>query len=145
MILCDSNVWLALTLSEHSHHGVAREWLEQQSEPDSIGFCRTTQQSYLRLLSNSKLLNCYGNEALTNLQAWKAYDALLGDFRIVLLPEPTGLEAWWTRFALRDSASPKLWMDAYLAAFAKAGGFQLVTLDLAFRQFDALDLFLLPA
>jgi uncharacterized protein len=26
--LCDSNVWLALALSDHVHHGPTREWLE---------------------------------------------------------------------------------------------------------------------
>lgn len=143
MILCDSNIWLALTLSEHSLHQVAVNWFELQDEPDSVCFCRATQQSYLRLLSNSKLLRSYGNEALTNQQAWQAYDTLLGDFRIALSPEPPGLEAWWTRYGLRDTASPKLWMDAYLAAFAKAGSFKLVTLDQGFRQFEGLDLLLL--
>ena len=35
-------------------------------------------------------------------------------------------------------ASPKLWMDAYLAAFAIAGGCQLVTTDQGFAQFPSL-------
>jgi predicted nucleic acid-binding protein len=34
-------------------------------------------------------------------------------------------------------------MDAYLAAFAIAGGHQLITIDTAFRQFDGLDLLVL--
>jgi hypothetical protein len=34
-------------------------------------------------------------------------------------------------------------MDAYLAAFAQAGDYQLVTTDAAFAQFDGLDLELL--
>jgi predicted nucleic acid-binding protein len=44
------------------------------------------------------------------------------------------------RFADAKHASPKLWMDAYLAAFALAGGYQLVTLDKAFKQFKGLNL-----
>jgi predicted nucleic acid-binding protein len=39
--------------------------------------------------------------------------------------------------------SPKLWMDAYLAAFALQSGHRLVTTDRDFRQFKGLDLFLL--
>jgi hypothetical protein len=31
-------------------------------------------------------------------------------------------------------------MDAYLAAFAQAGGYRMVTTDDAYRQFDGLDL-----
>lgn len=34
-------------------------------------------------------------------------------------------------------------MDAYLAAFAMAGGYRMVTTDRAFRQFQGLDLVLL--
>lgn len=49
----------------------------------------------------------------------------------------------WKELALRETASPKLWMDAYLAAFAIAGRFRMVTTDAAFRQFRGLDLLLL--
>jgi predicted nucleic acid-binding protein len=34
-------------------------------------------------------------------------------------------------------------MDAYLAAFAQAGGYKMVTFDKDFRQFNGLDLVLL--
>jgi predicted nucleic acid-binding protein len=44
---------------------------------------------------------------------------------------------------VRHTGSRKLWMDAYLAAFALAGGYQMVTTDTAFRQFHGLDLMLL--
>ncbi len=44
---------------------------------------------------------------------------------------------------IRSQASPKVWMDAYLAAFAVAGNYQFVTNDKAFRQFEGLDLVML--
>jgi hypothetical protein len=53
------------------------------------------------------------------------------------------IERWWTQHALRPTASPKLWMDAYLAAFARAAGYTLVTTDAAFRQFEGVDILLL--
>lgn len=144
MVLCDSNVWLALTLSKHVHHPACHEWLDTIEETASIGFCRATQQSFLRLLTNASVLRPYGNRPLTNRRAWKVYETLLGDDRIVFrVDEPSGLEARWTQFALRKSASPKLWMDAYLAAFALAGGYTMVTTDGAFEQFRGLDLELL--
>jgi predicted nucleic acid-binding protein len=34
-------------------------------------------------------------------------------------------------------------MDAYLAAFAQTGGYQMVTTDAGFKQFGGLDLVLL--
>jgi toxin-antitoxin system PIN domain toxin len=142
--LCDSNVWLALALSGHVHHAVARRWLDAVDERSSILFCRATQQSFLRLLTNASVLAPYGNPPLPNDEAWAAYEALLADDRIVLrAEEPVGLERRWKELSLRPSASPKLWMDAYLAAFALADGCRMVTTDSAYQQFSGLDLLLL--
>ena len=58
--------------------------------------------------------------------------------------EPRGLEILWKKLAGPSKPSPKLWMDAYLAAFAVAGGYQLVTTDKGFKQFKGLDLLVLP-
>ncbi|MGD9892847.1 MAG: hypothetical protein AB7R89_06445 [Dehalococcoidia bacterium] len=72
------------------------------------------------------------------------YEALLADDRIILQArEPAGLERRWKQFAVRETASPKLWMDTYLAAFARTGGYRLVTTDAAFNQFVGLDRVLL--
>lgn len=142
--LCDTNVWLALALSDHLHHASARAWLDGVEEPSTILFCRTTQQSFLRLLTNPAVLAPYGIAPLTNEQAWETYEAFLRDARVVMRShEPRGLEQRWRAFALRPAASPKLWMDAYLAAFAAAEGCRLVTTDRAFRQFTNLDLIVL--
>lgn len=142
--LCDSNVRLALALSGHVHHRAARAWLDVADRPRSVLFCRSTQQAFLRLLTNPAILAPYGNSPLTNTEAWQAYEALLADERIELrADEPADLEPRWKLFALRDTASPKLWMDAYLAAFAVASGARLVTTDGAFSQFDGLDLHLI--
>jgi uncharacterized protein len=143
-MLCDSNVWLALALSKHSHHRAAREWLKAVEAPASVILCRATQQAFLRLLTNATVLGLYGNPPLTNREAWSACEALLADDRIVFqADEPAGLESSWTKFAIRGTASPKLWMDAYLAAFALAGRYRMVTTDAAFRQFQGLDLLVL--
>ena len=142
--LCDSNVWLALTLSEHVHHAATRTWLDGVDTSASVLFCRATQRTFLRLLTNRAVLSPYGNPPLTNREAWEVYGAFHADDRIVLrTDEPARLGPRWEEFAVRDSASPKLWMDAYLAAFAVSGGHRLVTTDGAFRQFDGLDLVLL--
>lgn len=107
-------------------------------------FCRQTQLSFLRLLTNPAVLAPYGNPPLTNTAAWQAFEALLADDRVVLrTDEPVGFEPRWMAFAARETASPKLWMDAYLAAFAVTDRDRLVTTDGDFRQFDGLDLLLL--
>lgn len=144
--MCDSNVWLALTISDHPFHVSARRWFDIGREAQTVIFCRATQQSFLRLLTSAAILRPFGNPPLTNRQAWAVYQSLLADDRITFLhQEPTGLEDRWKQFALRDSPSPKLWMDAYLAAFALAGGYRFVTIDKAFSQFDGLNLTLLRA
>lgn len=143
MILCDGNVWLALALSRHGHHTVVREWLETIEEPISVFFCRATQQSFLRLLTNASVLSPYGNPPLTNREAWSIYETFLDDDRIDWAEEPEGVEPLWKELAGRPTASPKLWMDAYLAAFAMAGRYRMLTTDGAFRQFRGLDLLVL--
>ncbi len=140
MNLCDANIWLALALSRHIHHKKARRWFQSVAEPRTILFCRATQQTLLRLLTNSSVLAPYGNPPLTNAQAWKAYEAFAADDRVALrIDVPPQLESRWKQLAARHTASPKLWMDAYLAAFAITGGLRLVTTDDAFRQFAGLD------
>ena len=139
MKLVDTNVWLALALSGHDHHASARDWVQTETNSGELLFCRSTQQSFLRLLTTAAIFKPFGNPVLTNAEAWGGYQGLLNDRRLGFAQEPAGLEDCWKRLVLRDAASPKLWMDAYLAAFAISGGYQLVTTDQAFRQFDALD------
>jgi toxin-antitoxin system PIN domain toxin len=138
MPLADSNVWLALALSKHEFHVAARRWLERQSPREAALFCRSTQLSFLRLLTTSAVLAPYGVPALSNKAAWSTYEGFLADSRIAWAEEPPGLEASWKSLSVGPKASPKLWMDAYLAAFAMASGRQLVTTDKAFKQFKGL-------
>ena len=82
---------------------------------------------------------------LSNKAAWSVYEGFLADERIAWAEEPRGLERHWKKLSGGSKASPKLWMDAYLAAFALAGGYQLVTTDKAFKQFKGLDLLVLSS
>ena len=49
------------------------------------------------------------------------FSGFIADERIVFQAESPGLSAVWKKLAARRSSSPKLWMDAYLAA-AQAQG-----------------------
>jgi toxin-antitoxin system PIN domain toxin len=142
--LCDTNIWVALALTDHTYHLLVRSWLETVTEAASLLFCRSTQQSFLRLVCNPSVMGLYGSARLTNEQAWAAYDALSVDVRVAFQhEEPLGIEPYWRQNTNRRTVSPKLWMDAYLAAFAVAGDYRLVTTDKDFRQFGGLDLLLL--
>jgi toxin-antitoxin system PIN domain toxin len=142
--LCDTNVWLALAISKHSHREVARGWFDSIDASESALFCRATQQSFLRLMTNASLFRQFGSVPLNNEQARLAYEALLADHRVIFdSREPASLEQKWREFAAGRAPSPKIWMDAYLAALALGLGWTLVTIDKDFRQFPGLDLLLL--
>lgn len=90
------------------------------------------------------MLAPYGNPPLTNRQAWDVLDAFTADDRIILrADEPAGLQQRWKELAVRDTASPKVWMDAYLAAFALCAGCRMVTTDAGYSQYPGLDLLVL--
>ncbi len=136
MNLCDQNFWLALVLPPHDHHPVARAWWESLATERAL-FCRSTQQGFLRLLTTQAVLEPYGLPPRTQTQAWKIYRQLASAPTCGFLPEPEGIDAHWEQLSSRPTASPKLWMDAYLAAFAIQGDCTLVTFDHGFRQFAA--------
>ena len=134
MHLPDVNVWLALTFESHVHHRVAAQWFNRGAE-QGCAFCRVTQQGFLRLATNP---SAFGTEAVSCVAAWDLYDRFLADPRISFQPEPAASEELWRRFSSRRSYSPKVWVDAYLAAFAQAAGLELVSFDAGMRQYPGL-------
>ena len=143
--LFDTSVWLAAVFTTHPFHPQARQSLQRALPAEPAVFCRSTQQSFLRLASTPTLLKAYGATGLTNRDALTALAALLALPQVREHDEPPGTFALWQHIATRDSASPKVWMDAYLAAFAISGGLRLTSLDQDFRNFvpHGLDLDLL--
>jgi uncharacterized protein len=133
--LVDTSVWLAAVFTTHPFHPQARQCLLQATPADPAVFCRSTQQSFLRLASTPAVLKAYGATGLSNRDALLALGALMGLPQVCERDEPPGTFALWQRIAARDSASPKLWMDAYLAAFAISGGLRMASLDQDFRNF----------
>ena len=77
------------------------------------------------------------------MEAWEAVARLLDDPRIRFVGEPAYLDPILGRLLNDSRIGSKLVSDAYLAAFAIAGGLVLTTIDKGFRNFDGLDLQLL--
>lgn len=134
--LFDVNVWVAAIFPTHAFHLQAQDALQKALPGEPAIFCRSTEQSFLRLTSTPALLKIYGAEGLSNRDALAALDALLALPQVAEREEPPGMISLWRRLASCDTASPKAWMDAYLAAFAIAGGLRIVTLDHDFKNFD---------
>ena len=136
MLFPDINVWLVLVFAAHVHHSPAKAWFDGLPVEVDCRFCRLTQQGFLRIATNPK---AFGAEALTLVDAWQAYDQLLGDPRIGFAEEPAQLEAEWRQQTQSASFSPQVWSDAYLAAFAIAAGGTLVTFDKGFSRYQSLN------
>ena len=126
----DVNVWLALILEHHVHRASALKWWNHAGM-EQAGFTRITQLSVLRLLTTAAAMD---GQPLTMTDAWHVYDALLRDDRVALFPEPADLELQFRRLSVSANASPKLWADAYLIAFAACHQAQLVTFDQALES-----------
>jgi toxin-antitoxin system PIN domain toxin len=88
MYLPDINFWLAAAFASHAHHDAASEWF-QHVPMRECAFCRMTQQGFLRLATTPKVLTV---KALTLIQAWRLYDDLFRDPRVVFSEEPGNLE-----------------------------------------------------
>jgi Predicted nucleic acid-binding protein, contains PIN domain len=125
--LPDVNVWLALASERHVHAPICGSWLNSIRSGEVV-FCRVTQMGLLRLLTHESVM---GKDVLSSREAWRVYRTILADERIQFVPEPFALELEWRRLTAQERPTPKIWTDAYLAAFARAGGMQLVTLDRA--------------
>jgi toxin-antitoxin system PIN domain toxin len=110
------------TQPRHSHFAVSPKWL------------------FLRLVTNPKVM---GVDVLTPRQAWETYQKFRADPRIVFAEEPAELEKSWTEITDTAEFKQNLWTDSYLAAFAGAGGYAIVTFDAGFKRFSGIDLILL--
>lgn len=124
MILLDVGVWLAAAWGRHVHHPAVAEWFTSQA--DDLIFCRVTQMGLLRLLSNPAIM---GDDAVDRSAAWRVFDQLRADERVLWAEEPAELDAVWRAISARHDKSHKLWTDDYLAAFAQTSGAALATLD----------------
>jgi toxin-antitoxin system PIN domain toxin len=140
MQLPDINVWLALAFAAHKHHSSAAAWFAGTGH-GTCAFCRMTQQGFLRLATTPKVLTV---AAVNMADAWRLYDGLFSDPRVVYAEEPGGIEPLWRGHTQRQSFSPKVWNDAYLAAFAEAANFEVVSFDRGFRQYPSIRCTILP-
>jgi predicted nucleic acid-binding protein len=90
----------------------------------------------LRLASNPSVLRAYNATGLTNRGALKTLRMFMARPTVAYRKEPDDIVPLWHQLADLPSASPKRWMDAYLAAFAVTGAMTMLTLDGDFLSFQ---------
>src|SRR5580704_8601184 len=127
-LLPDVNVWVALHHQIHEHHESALVWFESLDAERTLVFCRQTQMGLFRLLTTDAVM---GDETLTQRQCWTLYRQWISGGKASLESEPATVSQAFEQRSMADAASPKEWMDAYLAAFAETAEVQLVTSDRA--------------
>ena len=129
----DVNVWLALALEHHVHRPAAAAWWKSP-ESARIGMNRATQMGFLRLLTTAAAME---GMPLSMSEAWEVHDRLFDDDRVGFFAEPPGLEQSFRQGSTSPTASPKVWADAYLLAFAAGHKGRLVTFDQALAKTGA--------
>ena len=135
-ILIDTNVWLAASFDSHLHHNICRQFLVENAP--KVRLCRAVQQSWLQLLSTPTVQKGLGSDPIDNTQAIEIVSAFTQSLHISkITKEPDRLERLWTQFASAPTASPKVWMDAFFAAFAICSNMAWATLDSDFHRFTA--------
>ena len=138
--LFDTNVWIALVFQSHPLHAAANRAFVLTSPQRKAYFCRSTQQSFLRLASSENMARQYGVRPISNREAFALLESFMQRPSVGFREEPPNLFPSWKRYADLPTSSPKRWMDAYLAAFALEAGLELVSGDSAFKAFARLPL-----
>ncbi|MBM3837136.1 MAG: VapC toxin family PIN domain ribonuclease [Verrucomicrobia bacterium] len=133
--LCDVNFLLSLCHGQHQHHSIAKTRLSEITPPGQLVVCRASQLGLLRLLSNPAVMK---ESVCTTDSVWQVYDTMMSDDRFIYRDEPAGLQAKLREFTKGFPFSPKLWQDAYLAAFAVCSGQSFLTFDHGFDKFPGL-------
>ena len=127
-ILPDINVWLALYFDGHGHHAAANRWYRSLDPTPPLVFCRQTQLGLFRLLSTEVVME---DSVHTQRQCWRVYDEWIENDQARFFDDPPGITRLLKKRTSDEVVAPKMWMDAYLSAFAEAANLTLVTLDRA--------------
>lgn len=86
---------------------------------------------FLRLIANRHVM---GADVVAQKDAWRIYQEMSRDGRVVFFPEPSGIENEWRKLTQGNSTSTYNWTDAYLAAFASIRGLKVVSFDRDFAR-----------
>ena len=135
--LWDVNVWLALLDPGNANHTLAKA-REREMMGRGVALCRVVQAGCLRLLTTDAVM---GKKDVRSMrEAWSEMDRFVALDDVVFHEEPPGLEQEWRKLTALDAPAPKMWTDAYLAAFAIAARLRFVTFDKGFRKYPGLHL-----
>ena len=130
----DVNVWLALSVADHSHSETAWHWLRHLPADSRLILSRFSQMGLLRLLTNPAVM---GKRPLALHDAWQVYDHWLADPRVEFYPEPRQAGSLYRHVLDPVVAQPSSkWIgNGWLLAFAAGASATLITFDHALHEF----------
>ena len=134
--LADVNFLVALLHRRHALAPAAVAWMNEQEDPAGVLICRVAQMGVLRILTNPAWMK---TDTLTAARVWLGWDRLLADDRFARVEEPRALEVEWRRVTESLPAGQCAETDSYLAAFARAGGYRVLTFDRGFERYGRVE------
>ncbi len=135
--LADVNILFPLCYDLHDHREKAAEWWEERGAGE-IALHVVVRLGVLRLLCNAPVM---GEEILQPKEALAAWDVIDSDPRTFRIgAAPSQLESCLLKNVKDRKPNPKLWTDAYLAAYAEAEGWTMTTFDKGFSKFHLTNL-----
>jgi len=135
VILVDANLLLYAKLSSFPEHGRARSWLDDKlNGADRVALPWESLLAFLRLSTNTRMFPM----PLSTAEAWQQVRSWLR-LEPTWIPTPTAEhEETLDSLLAPGGITPKLVMDAHLAALAIQHGLVLCSADGAFGRFTAL-------
>jgi hypothetical protein len=135
LILVDANLLLYAKLSSFPEHAAAHDWLDGKlSGPDRVGLPWPSLLAFLRLSTNTRLFP----RPLSMTASWQQVRQWVG-LEVAWIPVPTEEhEGVLDRLLAPGGITPKLVMDAHLAALAIEHGLVLCSVDGDFGRFAEL-------
>ncbi len=99
-------------------------------------FCRKTEIGFVRLITQHAVMEqCFAGP-LTNAEAVEFLANVYKDPAVSRADQPATARSLWLAPAAGPRASPNVWMDAYLAAFAIALAAEMVSYDHGFTAYQ---------
>ncbi len=134
----DTNIWVAATFPEHIGHIQAVKFLSNRDHQSPAWLSPHICISWMRLISTRSTCLIYSSPAYSNQDAQEVLKKWLSQPEIQYMDkEPDGTFEKWKQLSSSPLPSPKIWMDAYIAAIAIEAKLPLVTFDKGFQAYTA--------
>ncbi len=130
-LFLDANVWLPMVWEGHVASETVHRWAADRS--DDLVLCRVMQLALLRHLTNPVIM---GDEVRTNEQASQILVVLRSQNEILFHGDSSAADTLFPALGASPGSHCNRWTDAYLAAFAITGNYDLVTFDRGFARYE---------